>query len=188
MIAGFLFGRGRDGMSISRNGILIVIALVCAAVFVLPASAAQPLHRLTCGGWGVSGDSEWETTDVVGDTVHFTCAAQQNAGDTWAGGGTFRGTLDGAPITVHFDIDGGIIFGAEPWRVASVWGDAEVSYMGGTSTERFAMSIAKDSRQRPNRIGAAVFILGTQGTGEPHTWWVDEGHGGYIRGGAINID
>jgi hypothetical protein len=72
--------------------------------------------------------------------------------------------------------------------VASVWGDAGVSYLGGTSTERFAMSIARDSSQRPNRIGAAVIILGTQGAGERHTWWVDEGHGGSILGGAITID
>ena len=175
-------------MSLSRNGILVAIALVCAVLFALPASAAPPQHRVAVGGWGVSGDSTWETTDVVGDTVHFTCAAVQRAdGGPWAGEGTFRGTLDGAPITVHLDVDGGILLGTEPWRVASLGGDARVSYMGVTSTERFAMTIARDSRLRPNRIGGAVILLGTQGTGEPHSWWVAEGYGGSILGGAITI-
>jgi hypothetical protein len=81
-----------------------------------------------------------------------------------------------------------MVFGTEPLRVASVWGDAEVSYKGGTSTERFAMTIARDSSRRPNRIGAALIILGTQGTGEPRSWWVAESYGGSILGGAVTID
>ena len=148
----------------------------------------MPLHRLTCGGWGVSGDTTWETTDIVGDTVHFTCAAVQNADGTWTGEGTFRGNLDGAPITVHFDVDGGMVFGTAPWRVAGIWGYAEVTYLGGTSTEHFTMTFAQDSRTRPNLIGGTVMTIGTPGTDEYHSWWVGEGYGGYIRGGAIRID
>ena len=175
-------------MSISKNGILVMIALVCAVLFALSASAAPPLHRLTCGGWGVSGDSEWETTDIVGDTVHFTCAAVQNADGTWTGEGTFRGNLDGAPITAHLDVDGGMVFGTAPWRTAGLWGDAEVTCLGGRSTEQFFMTFAQDSRTRPNLIGGTVMTLGRPGADEHLSWWVAEGYGGYIGGGAINID
>ncbi len=176
-------------MSISRNGILVVIALVCAVLIALPASAAPPLHRLTCGGWGVSGDSTWETTDIVGDTVHFTCAAVQTADGTWAGEGTFRGTLDGAPIRVHYrDVDGGMVFGTAPWRTAGFWGYAEVTCMGRTSTEHFSMTFAQDSRTRPNLIGGTVMTIGQPGTDASLSWWVAEGYGGYIGGGAITID
>jgi hypothetical protein len=176
-------------MSLLRNGILVVIALVCAVLFALPASAAPPLHRVTCGGWGVSGDSTWETTDIVGDTVHFTCAGIQTADGTWRGEGTFRGNLDGAPITVHLDVDNGLVFGTtSPWRVAALWGDAEVSYRGSTSTEHFSMTFAQDSRTRPNLIGGTVMTLQRPGTDEYLSWWVAEGYGGFIRGGAITID
>lgn len=175
-------------MRLTKTGIIIAIALACTVMCAVPASAAQPLHRLTCGGWGVSGDPTWQTDAIVGDTVHFTCAGVQKADGTWTGEGTFRGNLDGAPIAAHFDVENGMVFGTSPWRVAGLWGYAEVSYQGVTSTEQYTMTFAQDSSRRPNALGGAVMNLGRPGTDEYHSWWVAEGYGGYIGGGAISID
>jgi len=169
-------------------GILVAIALVCAALLALPASAAPPLHRLTCGGWGVSGAPTWDTSAIVGDTVHFTCAGVQMADRMWTGEGTFRANLDGAPIAAHLDIDNGMVFGTAPWRTAGLWGYAEVTYMGVTSTEQYTMTFAQDSSTRPNALGGVVMSLGRPGTSEYHSWWVAEGYGGDVLGGAISID
>lgn len=73
-------------------------------------------------------------------------------------GWTFRDTLDGRPVVGHLDIDGGIILGAGPWRVACVWKDFGVSSTGGMSTEHFAMTIARTGGQGPNRLGVAVIV------------------------------
>ncbi len=72
--------------------------------------------------------------------------------------------------------------------MAGLWGYARVTYMGGTSTEPYSMTFAQDSSRRPNALGGAVMSLGRPGTDEYHSWWVAEGYGGCIRGGAISID
>jgi hypothetical protein len=175
-------------MRLSRPAILVLIAFACAVLLALPASAAPPLHRVAGAGWGVSGDPTWQTGAIVGDTVHFTCAGIQSADGAWTGEGTFHGNLDGAPIAAHLDVDNGMVFGTAPWRTAGLWGYAEVTYMGVTSTEQYTMTFAQDSSRRPNALGGVVMSLGRPGTSEYHSWWVAEGYGGSIGGGAISID
>ncbi|MEN6343276.1 MAG: hypothetical protein ABFC89_12055 [Methanospirillum sp.] len=172
-------------MSISRNGIPVLIALVCAVLIALPASAAPPLHRVAGGGWGVTRDDTGTNTDVAGDTVHFTCAAIQGADGAWSGEGTFSGHLDGAPIRAHYVVDRGTTYTGPMFRDANLWGEAEVSYRGVTSTQPFFMLVLQDATGKPNNNLVTAIFLGEEGTDFFHWWPIFNGG---MRGGAINID
>lgn len=177
-------------MSISKPGILVVIALVCAVLFALPASAAAPLHRVAGGGWGVTGNDVGTDTDVAGDTVHFTCAAVQGADGAWRGEGTFRGHLDGAPIRMHLEFDDGTVdTSSAVFRDAYLYGDAEVWYLGVTSTRPFCLMLLQDATGRPNNILVAALLLGDdQAAGDSRWWLLSPGYGGPVLGGAVTID
>lgn len=174
-------------MRLSRNGILVVIALVCAVlVCALPASAAPPLHRVAGGGWGVTGDDTGTNTDVAGDTIHFTCAAIQGADGVWRGEGTFRGHLDGAPIAMHLEFDDGQVSKGAVFNSAYLYGNAEVSYLGVTSTRPFFLMLLQYTTGTPNNIVFTSLHIGeTWGAADYHWWAVYKGG---MVGGAVNID
>lgn len=177
-------------MRLSKYGILFALALVCVTVFALPASAAPPLHRVAGGGWGVTGDDTGTDTDVAGDTVHFTCAAVQGADGDWRGEGTFRGHLDGAPVRIHLEFDDGTVGSSSAvYRDAYLYGDAEVSYLGVTSTRPFCLMLLQDATGKPNNILVAALLLGDdQAAGDFRWWLLSPGYGGPVLGGAVNID
>jgi hypothetical protein len=177
-------------MSISKTVVLVLVALVCAALLALPVSAAPPQHRVTGGGWGVTGNDVGTDTDVAGDTVHFTCAAVQDADGAWRGEGTFRGHLDGAPVAIRLDIDDGTVHTSSAvYRDAYLYGDAEVSYLGGTSTRPFCLMLLQDATGKPNNILVAALLLGDDQVAGDFRWWLlSPGYGGPVLGGAVNID
>ena len=82
--------------------------LVALALFAVPALAAPPLHKVTYGGWGVTGNQPFATDDVIGSTVHFAGQAQQAADGTWTGQGTFMDKdYVGGTVKGHLVVDAG---------------------------------------------------------------------------------
>ena len=172
-------------MNITKTAILILIALACAALVALPASAAPPLHRVAGGGWGVTGDDTGTDTDVAGDTIHFTCAAIEGADGVWRGEGTFRGHLDGASITMHLTFNDGMVSKSAMYNSAYLYGNARVSYLGSTSTRPFLLMPLQEATGKPNNILYTALLLGEWGAADFHWWAV---YSGGMVGGAINID
>jgi hypothetical protein len=137
----------------------------------------------------VTGDDTSTDWDVAGDTIHFTCAAIQGADGAWRGEGTFRGHLDGAPVEMHLDFDDGQVATPAVYNAAWLYGDAEVSCPGATSTRPFVLMFIQDAAGRPNNILFTALLLGDdQDAPDYRVWLLGPGYGGPILGGAVNID
>ena len=98
--------------------LLGIAVLVTLALFAVPALAAQPLNRVTYGGWGVTGVEPSDHYDIIGSTVHFSGKAQQAADGTWTGRASSWTQTPRRPVRCRLVIDDGTFI--SPTQVGSV--------------------------------------------------------------------
>lgn len=157
-----------------KKAILALAVLAVLALFTVPALAAHPIHTVTYGGWGVTGDDPSDHYDIIGSTVHFSGKAQQAADGTWTGKGIFMDpdSPDG-PVRCRLVVDDGTLISPTQVELRGT-GEFTIDKQYGGFWP-FVLSLEQDGEFQTYKLAV------TMGP----TWWVSGINA--INGGPVRI-
>lgn len=102
-------------------GLVVFAAL---AFFTVPAIAAEPVNKVTFGGWAVTPDTATNRFDVLNAPIHFG-GVGMFAGGAWRGEGSFMDK--DFRLKAHLNVEDGTLIQVDPFiRIggyADVWID-----------------------------------------------------------------
>ena len=165
---------------------LVLIALLCLALFVSPALATPPAHRATWNWYGVSvvaGHNDPTHAEVDGSAIRLSGNAFQNPDDTWTGTGVFHDknlamkAKLGVQNVMYGPIDGTTVF--LPSGVAEV--TVNDVPMG---TYRFALYVSDYGSGYPRGLDFTLFDYPTTGLSTGWTLTTSTGEG--LSGGGLH--